>query len=56
MKLHKSKTEVFNVVVPAIYGFVRAMGWNIPEEIMVGVLSIGNFILRFFTNKPLSEK
>ena len=44
------------MIVPAIYGFIRAMGYDVPEEVMVGVLSIGNFILRFFTNKPLSEK
>jgi hypothetical protein len=56
MKLHKSKTLDFNVIVPAIYGFVRALGYDVPEEVMVGVLAIGNFVLRFFTNKPVSEK
>ena len=28
----------------------------IPEEVMIGVLAIGNFVLRFFTTKPLAEK
>ena len=55
-KLLKSKTIDFNIIVPAIYGFLKAMGIEIPEEVMVGVLAIGNFILRLITTKPISEK
>jgi len=56
MKLFKSKTIDFNILIPAIYAFLKTMGMDIPEEVMVGVLAIGNFILRFFTKKPLAEK
>lgn len=56
MKLWKSKTLDFNVLVPAIYAFLIAIGMDIPENVMVGVLAIGNFVLRFLTKKPISEK
>jgi hypothetical protein len=56
MKLWKSKTLDFNVLVPAIYAFLIAIGMDIPENVMVGVLAIGNFILRFFTKEPVSAK
>lgn len=55
-KLIKSKTIDFNVLVPAIAGLLNALGFSVPPEVIAGVLAIGNFILRFFTNKPLSEK
>jgi hypothetical protein len=56
MKLWKSKTLDFNVLVPAIYGFLSALGMEIPEDVMVGVLAIGNFILRLITKEPVSAK
>ena len=56
MKLFKSKTIDFNILVPALWAFLTAMGVDIPEDVMIGILAIGNFILRFFTTKPLSEK
>ena len=56
MNIFKSKTVDFNVLIPAIYAFLKTMGVDIPEEVMVGVLAIGNFIMRFFTSKPLAEK
>ena len=56
MKLWKSKTLDFNVLVPAIYGFLIAIGMEIPEDVMVGVLAIGNFILRLITKEPVSAK
>ena len=56
MKLFKSKTIDFNVLVTAIYGFLKALGVEIPEEVMVGVLAIGNFILRLLTKEPISAK
>ena len=55
-QLCKSKTLEFNVLIPAIYAFLIAIGIDIPEDVMVGVLAIGNFILRFITKKPLAEK
>ena len=56
MKLWKSKTLDFNVLVPAIYGFLIAIGMDIPEDVMIGVLAIGNFILRLITKEPVSAK
>jgi len=56
MKVWKSKTIDFNVVVAALWAMVQSLGMDIPEEVMVGVLSVGNFILRFFTKEPVSEK
>jgi len=55
-KLFKSKTIDFNVLVPAIYAFLKTMGMDIPEDMMVGILAIGNFILRLVTTKPVAEK
>ena len=56
MKIFKSKTIDFNILIPAIYAFLTTMGVDIPEEVMVGILAVGNFILRFITKKPLAEK
>ena len=56
MKLFKSKTIDFNILIPAIYVFLTTMGVDIPEDVMVGVLAIGNFILRLVTKKPIAEK
>ena len=55
-KLFKSKTIDFNILVPAIWVFLGSIGVDIPEDVMIGILAIGNFILRFFTKKPISEK
>jgi len=55
-KLFKSKTIDFNVLVTAIYAFLVSMGMDIPENVMVGVLAIGNFILRLITKEAISEK
>lgn len=49
----KSKTLVFNVVIPAIYTICIQLGLQIPEEVLSGVLAIGNFILRFLTKEPI---
>ena len=57
MNIFKSKTVDFNIIVPALYAILKS-GWgvNIPEDVIIGIIAIGNFILRFFTKKPLSEK
>ena len=56
MKLLKSKTLNFNLIVPALAAILAAFGIIVPPEVIVGVLAIGNFILRFITKVPLSEK
>jgi len=57
MNIFKSKTIDFNILVPAIYAILKAfLDINIPEDVVIAIITIGNFILRFFTTKPLSEK
>jgi len=55
-QLLKSKTLNFNVLVPALTGLLAAFGVVIPPEVVVGIFAIGNFILRFITKEPLSDK
>ena len=52
-KWWKSKMLNFNIWVPALTAFVTAMGFEIPEEVTIGILAIGNFILRFVTKEPV---
>lgn len=56
MNFVKSKTLNFNVLVPALTGVLAAFGVVVPPEVVVGILAVGNFLLRFITKVPLSEK
>ena len=56
MNIFKSKTINFNLTVPAVAGLLAAFGVAIPAEAVAGLLAVGNFVLRFFTEVPLSEK
>jgi len=56
MNIFKSKTINFNILVPAISGLLSVAGIQVPAEVVAGVLAVGNFILRFFTDRPLKEK
>ncbi|MCK4718544.1 MAG: hypothetical protein KAT70_07730 [Thermoplasmata archaeon] len=55
-KVFKSKTVDFNLIVPALAGLAAAMGLEIPENVVVGIMAIGNFILRLITKGPISDK
>ena len=55
-KLFKSKTIDFNIVVPAIYSLLSSIGIMIPENVIVGILAVGNFILRLITSTSIAEK
>jgi len=55
-QVFKSKTVNFNVIVPALAGVAAACGYPVPAEVVAGVLAVGNFLLRFITKKPISEK
>jgi len=55
-QMRKSKTLCFNTLVPAIAGAAIAFGIDIPTEVIAGTLAVGNFILRFFTNKSVKDK
>lgn len=56
MNIFKSKTINFNALVLALCGVSAAFGFEIPAEVSVGIVAIGNFILRFMTKEPLSDK
>ena len=52
----KSKTIDFNAICLAAFALLTGFGIEVPAEVVAAVVTIGNFILRFFTDKPLSEK
>lgn len=56
MKLHKSKTLDFNVLCAATFSMLKAFGIEVPAEVVTAFITVGNFILRFFTDKSLKEK
>ncbi len=51
-----SKTLSFNVLIPVAMMACSAFGLQVPEEIWIAVATIGNFVLRFFTSKGLTDK
>jgi hypothetical protein len=55
-KTAKSKTVNFNVLVPAVLALAQAFGFEIPKDVAVGILAIGNVILRFFTDRAIKDK
>lgn len=62
-KILKSKTIDFNTLVLIIIGVCAYFGLDIPEDVVVkvltaiiGVVSAVNIVIRFFTKKALSEK
>ena len=55
-KAAKSKTLNFNVLVPSIMAILATFGVDIPKEVLVGVMAIGNFILRLVTEEPVAAK
>lgn len=55
-KTAKSKTINFNVLVPAVMAILEAVGVEIPKDVAVGILAIGNFVLRFFTDRAIKDK
>ncbi len=56
MQVIKSKTLGFNTIVPAVAGLLFAFGIELPENVVVGIIAIGNYVLRFFTKAPVTEK
>ena len=55
-QISKSTTVQFNALVPAISAIVGFLWKPIPEEIIIAVLVIGNFVLRLITKEPISAK
>jgi len=56
LKLIKSKTVDFNILVPIITAVLSGMGLSVPSGVIIAVLTIGNFILRLLTKVPITEK
>jgi hypothetical protein len=56
MKIFKSKTLNFNIICGAVFTLLTGFGVEVPAEVVAAITTIGNFILRFFTDKPISEK
>lgn len=52
----KSKTVDFNIIVASAVGMASVLGYEVPTEVVAGILGTGNFILRLVTKKPISEK
>jgi len=57
LQVAKSRSNEFNVIVaPAIIGILSACGVTIPIGAVIGGYAIVNFVLRWITKKPLTEK
>ena len=64
--MFKSKTIIVNIIAIIVVIVGKVFGVDVDKESVLGFLmdpaiqailiAIINFILRFFTNKPLSEK
>lgn len=52
-KIYQSKTIQFNTIAPLLsYGLAMA-GLSVPAEVQVAILSVGNWLLRLITKKPI---
>jgi len=54
--LLNSKTVSFNVLIPVAMMVCQVFGLVVPEEGWTASALICNFVLRFFTDKPLADK
>jgi len=52
----KSKTINFNALYLALIAVMKSFGMEIDETVVAAGATLLNWILRAFTNKPLSEK
>jgi len=56
LSIFKSKTINFNVLAGAVVTILTTCGVVIPVEAVTAIITLGNFFLRFFTEKPLKDK
>jgi len=56
MKIFKSKTLDFNIIVGALFALGMGFGYEVPADVIAAVALIGNFILRFFTKDAVADK
>lgn len=51
-----SKTVVFNVVTFIVAIITRYTDLEIPADVSLGIVAIGNYILRLITKGPVNAK
>ena len=57
VKMLKSKTLDVNAILTLVVVIAsQVFGMEIPPEVVAGTYAVINFILRFLTKKPISEK
>lgn len=56
MKLLKSKTINFNIIIAALFTLGKGFGYEVPADVIAAVTLIGNFILRLFTKDAIKDK
>lgn len=56
LMIGNSKTLTFNVLIPLMMAISGKFGFELSAEAWVGIATIGNFVLRFFTEKGMGDK
>jgi len=52
----KSKTILFNAIVGSVVTFLKIGGIESNPEVVTGILTVGNFILRLITKEAIKDK
>lgn len=52
----KSRTVKFNAVITAIVEIARALGYEVPIDVVTWIFGLGNIGFRLITKQPISEK
>ena len=52
-KVYQSKTLGLNTVAPLLSFALVSAGLVVPAEVQISILSVANWVLRFFTNKSI---
>lgn len=55
-KLFKSKTIMFNALLLSAFDILKAVGVDLPADVVVNMIGVGNFILRLCTTKAIKDK
>jgi hypothetical protein len=55
-KAIQSKTIVGNGLVAAVFTILRWQGVDIPEDVVVSFLTLGNIFLRLMTNEAVTSR
>lgn len=52
----KSKTVNFNALIAAIFGICSATGHDVNPQVIIGVQTVGNIVLRSITTTSMDDK